>query len=348
MNKINKDNKWIRWIKDSIANKYINYHDYDEFQNLEYICDRRFSKVHRANWKSLNNIVTLKSLKNGSNFMKEIVNEITLLNKINLHKNIIQFFGITKMIDNNKDNVDPNYLFIFEYADNGTLRDYLENNFNNLDWNIKLRFAIQIVDAVSFIHRKNIIHRNLHSNSILVHKNMIKLDDFGLSHNKLAEVSNTSADIIGILPFIDPQHFKEKLNDNYKANKKSDVYSVGVLLWEISSGKRPFESYNKPHQKSTLMLEILNGRREIPTSDTQIDYVNTYKRCWQDNPNDRPDMQQVLSELKSINLNMKNDLSYVNKINENIHNDTIIDIDENNEIIINELILLYEDFIHLL
>ncbi|GBC32604.2 kinase-like domain-containing protein [Rhizophagus irregularis DAOM 181602=DAOM 197198] len=314
MNKINKDNKWIRWIKDSIANKYINYHDYDEFQNLEYICDRRFSKVHRANWKSLNNIVTLKSLKN----------------------------------DNNKDNVDPNYLFIFEYADNGTLRDYLENNFNNLDWNIKLRFAIQIVDAVSFIHRKNIIHRNLHSNSILVHKNMIKLDDFGLSHNKLAEVSNTSADIIGILPFIDPQHFKEKLNDNYKANKKSDVYSVGVLLWEISSGKRPFESYNKPHQKSTLMLEILNGRREIPTSDTQIDYVNTYKRCWQDNPNDRPDMQQVLSELKSINLNMKNDLSYVNKINENIHNDTIIDIDENNEIIINELILLYEDFIHLL
>ncbi|CAB4433438.1 unnamed protein product [Rhizophagus irregularis] len=83
------------------------------------------------------------------------------------------------------------------------------------------------------------------------------------------------------------------------------------------------------------MLEILNGRREIPTSDTPIDYVNTYKRCWQDNPNDRPDMQQVLSELKSINLNMKNDLSYVNNI----------DIDENNEIIINELILLYEDFI---
>ncbi|CAB5386182.1 unnamed protein product [Rhizophagus irregularis] len=93
------------------------------------------------------------------------------------------------------------------------------------------------------------------------------------------------------------------------------------------------------------MLEILNGRREIPTSDAPIDYVNTYKRCWQDNPNDRPDMQQVLSELKSINLNMKNDLSYVNNINENIQNDTINDIDENNEIIINELILLYEDFI---
>lgn len=102
------------------------------------------------------------------------------------------------------------------------------------------------------------------------------MTDFGLSH-KLAKVSNTSADIIGILPYIDPQHFKEKLNDNYKTNKRSDVYSVGVLLWEISSGKRPFESYNKPHQKSTLMLKILNGKREIPTSDTPIDYMNIYK-----------------------------------------------------------------------
>src|SRR5438876_6160128 len=70
---------------------------------------------------------------------------------------------------------------------------------------------------------------------------MIKLADFGLSRRltEVSEVSNTVKDIYGILPYIDPQRLKRK-----RANKKSDVYSVGVLLWEISSGKKPFESYD--------------------------------------------------------------------------------------------------------
>lgn len=52
-------------------------------------------------------------------------------------------------------------MFVLEYADSGTLRDYLENNFNKLDWSDKLQFAIQIADAVTCIHRKNIVHRDL-------------------------------------------------------------------------------------------------------------------------------------------------------------------------------------------
>jgi serine/threonine protein kinase len=114
----------------------------------------------------------------------------------------------------------------------------------------------------------------------LIHQNTIKLADFGLSR-RLAEVSNTPKDIFGMIPYIDPQHFKKQTNDDnknhYKANKKSDVYSVGVLLWELSSGKKPFETYDKPYQKPTLMLEILNGKRETPTSDTPIDYIKIYK-----------------------------------------------------------------------
>ena len=80
-----------------------------------------------------------------------------------------------------------------------------------------------------------------------------------------------------MLPYIDPRHFKRQTNnDNYKANKKSDVYSVGVILWEISSGQGPFKSYNKPYQKPALMMEILNGKRETPIIGTPIDYINIY------------------------------------------------------------------------
>jgi serine/threonine protein kinase len=73
-NKIHKDNKWDRWIENGIDSEYIDYHDYNEFQNIERIGTGGFGVVYRANWKSSNTIVTLKSLK--SCYMKEIANEV--------------------------------------------------------------------------------------------------------------------------------------------------------------------------------------------------------------------------------------------------------------------------------
>jgi len=91
----------------------------------------------------------------------------------------------------------------------------------------------------------------------------------------LAEVS-TQKDILGILPYIDPQHLEQADNNNNRPNKKSDVYSVGVLLWEISSGQKPFKSYDKFYQKPKLIMEILNGKRETLIPDTPIDYISIY------------------------------------------------------------------------
>ncbi|CAB4488100.1 unnamed protein product [Rhizophagus irregularis] len=212
-NKIN-DNKWDRWIENGIASDYINYHDFDEFQNIKRIGTGGFGEVYRANWESSNTVVALKSLKNDDCCMKEIANEITMMHKVNFHTNIVQFYGITKRKNNNRDSVDSDYLFVLEYADSA--------------------------DAVSCIHRKNIVHRDLHSKNILVHKNIIKLADFGLSRR--AEVSTSTNNIMGV---------------------------------------------------------------ETPISGTPVDYVNIYTSCWQYNPDDRPDMRKVLSELMLVNINEK-------------------------------------------
>src|SRR2546423_11597034 len=99
---------------------------------------------------------------------------------------------------------------------------------------------------------------------------MIKLADFGLSR-RLNEISNSNQDIYGVIPYIDPQHFKNK-----RASKKSDVYSVGVLLWEISSGQKPFKSDDDGHYPVVLVYKILDGNRETPISGTPIDYINIY------------------------------------------------------------------------
>ena len=65
--------------------------------------------------------------------------------------------------------MDPVYSLILKYADSGTLGDYLKDNFSKLNWNIKLQFAIQIADAVSCIHQKNIIHRDLVRSLLLIY-----------------------------------------------------------------------------------------------------------------------------------------------------------------------------------
>src|SRR5688572_4633445 len=75
-NKNNKKTEWIRWIEDGIAKDYINYYDYDEFQNIKCIGTGASGKVYRASLEGSDIVVALKSLKNGTNFTKEIVNEV--------------------------------------------------------------------------------------------------------------------------------------------------------------------------------------------------------------------------------------------------------------------------------
>jgi serine/threonine protein kinase len=70
---------------------------------------------------------------------------------------------------------------------------------------------------------------------------------------------------------VDPKSFDDK--ENYKLNKKSDVYSIGVLLWQISSGYRPFRDVD---YGPSLMLSILNGKREKNIDGTPIEYSNLY------------------------------------------------------------------------
>ncbi|CAB4388264.1 unnamed protein product [Rhizophagus irregularis] len=271
------ENEWIQWIKDGIAKEFINYHDFSEFQNIKQIGSGGFGNVYRANWSSSNTVVALKSLTNGIDIMKNIVNEIKLMHSVNFHANIIQFFGITSNTSITS-GLGSNYLFILEYADSGTLKDYLKNNFTKLNWNIKLQFAVQIADAVSCIHQKDIIHYDLHSDNILVHKNAIKLADFGLSRK--AGVSNSAKDVMGKVPYIDPQRLKR----------------LGPHVLNI-------KQITMIRNQMSLICHILEGNREVPIVGTPDNYISIYTRCWRDNPDDRPDMHQVFSDLVSLSMN---------------------------------------------
>ncbi|GES88022.1 kinase-like domain-containing protein [Rhizophagus clarus] len=321
----NSNNEHVNWIEEAIAKNYIKYYEYNSFNNIEEIGCGSFGKVYRAKWKNCHRYLALKSFFDFNVTIKEVVNELKLQREVDFHDNIIRFFGITT--ENQNDN-PKKYWLVMEYADSGTLQEYLSNNFDNLTWNNKLNMALQLARAVSCLHDEGIVHRDLHPKNILVHQKIIKLADFGLSKRIAGDACKSRSDCLGIVPYVDPKKFDSQ---KYSLNKKSDVYSVGVLLWEISSGRPPFKGISF----YCLILRISQGIRETPILDTPTAYVNLYTECWNGEQDNRPTINQVVDKLEELKCNRAN-----NNFNTTI--DEIVDLSNNVEdIVIKKVILDY-------
>ncbi|RIA96726.1 kinase-like domain-containing protein [Glomus cerebriforme] len=229
------------------------------------------ASVHIAYLENTTIPLVIKKFFNSSN--EEIINEIKIMGMVS-HPNIIRFYGVTKF----KDEVD--YSLVLEYADSGTLEKYLCDNAETFKWENQLKFAKEISGAISWLHNKTIVHGDLHSKNILIHQQQphqhtIKLADFGRSFLQGRTKVFTKA--CGVIPYMDPKIFQTTGSRLYYLNKKSDIYGLGVLLWQLTSYSSPFDF-----------------------AKIKDDYFELYQKCWQHEPDKRPDIYQVISELKSI------------------------------------------------
>ncbi|POG65700.1 kinase-like domain-containing protein, partial [Rhizophagus irregularis DAOM 181602=DAOM 197198] len=295
-------NEWIDWIKEVIDKEHLKYYEYKEFNNFQEIGTGSFGKVYRANYKNFEKNFSLKSFFGLNNItMKGIVREVKIQREIDFHENIIRYHGVTKFESENR--INDNYMLVMEYADGGSLRNYLKKNFSKLTWDDKYLMAYQLASAVSCLHNKGIVHHNLHPGNILVHQNTIKLADFGLSKRNGIS-SNFQSKLFEMIPYVEPKGYSGRTNNNNQTriqsfNKKSNVYSIGVLFWEISSGQSPFNAKVEQYDVG-LILEISQGLRETVIPNTPEEYTKIYTKCWDGEPDDRPTIYQVVDWLKAI------------------------------------------------
>ncbi|PKY49265.1 kinase-like protein, partial [Rhizophagus irregularis] len=143
------------------------------------------------------------------------------------------------------------------------------------------KLAFQIADGLNCLHNENILHRDLHSKNIVIHENNAKITDFGISKNQNNQTSTAYIGNFGVVAYMEP---KRLINPKFPYTKSSDIYSFGVLMWEISSGCTPF----KDCDGNGLGISIYNGAREDTIPGTPEEYEILYKNCWNKEPEERP------------------------------------------------------------
>ncbi|RIB27201.1 kinase-like domain-containing protein [Gigaspora rosea] len=280
-------------IKVAIEQKHIKSFEYSSFCNLELVGSGGFGIVFRADSKLENKHVALKCLHNdissdNHNNDDEFIREVQNISKINNHDNITKFFGVTH------DDATRRCYMILQFASKGNLRNYLHNHFSELDWLAKIKMAKEISSGLDCLHSENLVHRDLHDKNILVHDDgRLMITDFGLSKSLESRGISVHG---GTSAFSDPQYLSSMLT--YKRNKPSDIYSLGVLFWELSSGVPPFENT----RVDEITFQVIFGKREEPVDGTPVDFMNLYCDAWNGDPTLRPNISSINDRLNNLQM----------------------------------------------
>ena len=166
---------------------------------------------------------------------------------------------------------------------NMNLKNYLQQNHNKLTWKERIQITCDIVSALYNIHKENAIHRDLHSRNLLYSQQGQQFDISDLGFCGPADKSPTS--IYGNLPYIAPEVISRK-----EYTFKSDIYSIAMLMREISSGQLPFSIYE---HDLDFAMNIINSMRPKIVPGTPLEYKGLMEQCWDADPLKRPDLGWV-------------------------------------------------------
>ncbi len=190
--------------------------------------------VYEATDLMTNKRVALKMLKDSisdnTQALRRFINESKAVAMLN-HPNIVKILDVSVKTDHK--------FIVMEYISGITLREYM-NRKGALDWREATEFISQILLALDHAHMKGVIHRDIKPQNIMVMESgVIKVADFGIAKIPNAETVTMVDHAIGTIYYISPEQAKGK-----KIDERSDIYSLGVMFYEMVTGRLPFLAEN--------------------------------------------------------------------------------------------------------
>ena len=196
------------------------------------------AKVYKATDRLLQRDVAIKILKDqyaeDEEFVKKFSNEALSAARLT-HVNIVSVYDIGEDLIEGK----KVHYIVMEYVDGETLKDKIDRDKVLSNHDI-IDYSIQIAQALNQAHLSNIIHRDIKPQNILMDKyGLLKVTDFGIARVSTNATITYTSSILGTVHYISPEQAKGKFVD-----EKSDLYSLGVVMYEMATGKVPFDADN--------------------------------------------------------------------------------------------------------
>jgi len=198
------------------------------------------------------------------------------------HPNIILLLGICE-------GPQGELLTLTEFASRGSLYSIL-HRLGSLKPVQMVKLAIDTAKGMHYLHSVNVLHRDLKSLNLLVDENWIlKVADFGTSR----QAANTMTQCAGTALWMAPEVVRGK-DYTYKA----DVYSFGIIMWEMLTCETPFNDMTNPYE---IMRDVEAGLRpQIPYHNAPKEYIKLMQACWSGEEKDRPDFDVILETLQIL------------------------------------------------
>ena len=279
------------------------------FEPTRVIGDGGFGLVYFATLPSDGRLVAIKKLAlDGMQGKREFEAEMETLGNIK-HPNLVDLLAYCKLGDDR--------VLVYEFVENGSLDTWLHEKKDGpreLDWAKRIKIAQGSAKGLSFLHHDctpHVIHRDIKSSNILLSKDFEpKIADFGLARLMNPSMSHVSTDIAGTIGYIAPEY-----NITFGSTKQGDVYSFGIVMLELATGKRPDTLIDlkgvrtlakwallmlKYGRETELLDPVFKSSRHLPPSHQVHAYFRIACDCVSEQPKERATMNQVYERLTLI------------------------------------------------
>ncbi|RHZ84402.1 hypothetical protein Glove_82g63 [Diversispora epigaea] len=294
----------------------IEWISYDQFENVKYLKDGGYATIFTAIFKcgSYNKWNSKKQKLQRLKEHKVILKRLNYSNSNNLKwfqevtfnftidsvgATLVRCWGLTK------DPITNDYMLVLDHYDSD-LRNFLERYHRSLSLIQKYNIVFDISCSLDKLHQKDVVHRDLHSGNILYNEDVFvwHISDLGMS----GPVDKPLNNIYGNMPYMAPEFLE---NGTYTI--KSDIYSLGILMWEIETGESPF--WEQEHDLD-LAFAITKGYRPKLHKEIPKEYSDLMKQCWDTDPNNRPDTLTIQKKIRSLTISLYNEMDKQRGYNE--------------------------------